>query len=125
MLIETLDLHGYTLVEAMNRFIARYNRLAARHMEGDRQEMHALEVIHGKGKGDSGGAIRDALRHYLSRHGTRIRGFDAHLVMLGSHSDLQKHAKGRLAYIYGEDVDGNAGKTIVLPGPRLPRYREY
>jgi hypothetical protein len=125
MLIETLDLHGYTLVEAMNRFIARYNRLAARHMEGNRQEMRALEVIHGKGKGDSSGTIRDALRHYLSRHGTRIRGFDAHLVMLGSYSDLQKYAKGRLAYIYGEDADGNAGKTIVLPGPRLPRYHQY
>ena len=109
--VHKLDLHGYTVANAMQAFRRAYNRLA----EGE--PGHALEVVHGKGTLDEGSAIRAELRGYLKSRGKRISGFDAQLLMRGA--DYLLDGCGTLAYMHGEDLDRNAGKTVVVPLRRL------
>ncbi|MDQ3928903.1 MAG: Smr/MutS family protein [Chloroflexota bacterium] len=111
MHIHRLDLHGYTVADAMQAFRRAYNRLA------ESGHGHALEVIHGKGTLDEGSAIRAELRSYLKNRGKRISGFDAQLLMRGA--DYLLDGCGTLAYMHGEDLDRNAGKTTVVPIRRL------
>ena len=120
MQIESLDLHGYAVAEAMSLFVRRYNRLLSSMSAG---ELRGLEVIHGKGKGGETGLIREALRDYLRQQGKRITGFDAQLAMRGAAYAAEKG--GRLSYIHGEDVSGNAGCTIIIPRQRLALSREW
>src|SRR5689334_22011480 len=119
MQLEILDLHGYTVDDAMLRFVSRYNRLLS---ERPAQEsaMWCIEVIHGKGTAASGGLIREAVRDYLKSSGKRVTGFDVHLILRDSYPDLARY-KGRTVYIHGEDIDRNGGKTVVFPMERLPR----
>jgi hypothetical protein len=124
MLFETLDLHGYTVADAMTRFVGKYNWMLR---EGQGGETRALRVIHGKGKAGAEGAIREALRGFLKSQGKRIKGYDAQLAVRGAEYLLDDC--GRLAYMHGEDVDRNGGQTIVVPRerirvpPDLQRYR--
>lgn len=111
MQVHRLDLHGYTVADAMLAFRRTYNRLA------ERGKGQALEVIHGKGTIDEGSAIRAELRTYLKSRGKRISGFDAQLLMRGA--DYLLEGCGTLAYMHGEDLDRNAGKTVVVPLRRL------
>ncbi len=111
MQIQRLDLHGYTVANAMVAFRRTYNALASR------GPGYALEVIHGKGTVDAGSLIRDELRSYLRARGKRIAGFDAQLLMRGA--DYLLDGCGTLAYMHGEDIDRNAGKTVVVPLKRL------
>ncbi len=111
MQVQRLDLHGYTVANAMQAFRRAYNRLAKS------GRGHALEVIHGKGTLDEGSAIRAELRSYLKSRGKRISGFDAQLLMRGA--DYLLDGCGTLAYMHGEDLDRNAGKTVVVPLRRL------
>jgi hypothetical protein len=120
MQIESLDLHGHTVSEAMSLFVRRYNRLLSSMAVG---ELRGLEVIHGKGKGGEIGLIREALRDYLRQQGKRISGFDAQLAMRGASYAAEQG--GKLSYIYGEDVSGNAGCTIVIPRQRLTLPRGW
>lgn len=107
----------------MVAFRRAYNLLAAR------GSGYALEVIHGKGTVDAGSLIRDELRSYLRGQGKRVCGYDAQLLMRGA--DYLLDGCGRLAYMHGEDIDRNGGKTVVVPlqrlggstEPRGPRYR--
>lgn len=55
-----------------------------------------LEVVHGYGSSGVGGALRSRLRSFLRRH------------------------EGRLEFMLGEDMDGNAGVTFVVPRTALP-----
>lgn len=119
MRLEPLDLHGYTVNDALIRFVSRYNRLVSER-QGQGGEPWGMEVIHGKGTAAQGGLIKDALRDYLKANGKRITGFDIQLILRGSQADLQKYS-GRLAYIHGEDIDRNAGKTVVIPMERIRR----
>lgn len=107
MQIHSLDLHGYTVADAMLAFRRAYNALAGR------GPGHALEVIHGKGTVDSGSVIREELRSYLKTQGKRITGYDAQLLMRGA--DYLLDGCGKLAYMHGEDIDRNSGKTVVVP----------
>ena len=124
MQIERLDLHGYFVADAMLRFVGRYNTLLG---EGQGGEWRVLQVIHGKGSVDAGSAIRNTLRDYLRQcGGTRIKGHDAQLAMLGA--EYLFDGCGRLAYMHGEDVDRNGGQTFVVPMGRLralPEWRTY
>ncbi len=119
MRLEPLDLHGYTVNDALLRFVSRYNRLVSER-QGQGGEPWGMEVIHGKGTAAQGGLIKDALRDYLRANGKRITGFDIQLILRGSRADLIKYS-GRLAYIHGEDIDRNAGKTVVIPMERIRR----
>ncbi len=56
----SLDLHGYTVSEALTMFVSHYN---ARIDSGD---MSRFAVIHGYGSGGKGGKIRTALRKLLA-----------------------------------------------------------
>jgi hypothetical protein len=116
MQIVSLDLHGYTVSDALTRFVGRYNRLLADTLPGG--DAHVLEVIHGRGKGDTPSAIRDALRAFLREHGKRVTGFDTQLILRGAVYLLDKYP-GDLAYIFGEDATRNPGCTIVVPRKRL------
>lgn len=122
MRIDTLDLHGLILSDAMTRFVGRYNALV-----NDRQsELRALQVIHGKGMAGSESVIREELRDFLRKHGKRIKGFDAGLGLRGA--DYLLDNCGRLAYMHGEDVDRNGGQTFVVPFERLSlplEWRKY
>jgi hypothetical protein len=121
MNLERLDLHGYTVDDALFRFWQRYNRLLAdRQGQSPLGQMWGIEVIHGKGTAAAGGLIREALRDYLKTNATRVKGFDVQLILRDSYADLDKH-KGRAIYFHGEDVDRNGGKTVVVPRERLPR----
>jgi hypothetical protein len=113
--LERLDLHGYTVADAMLRFVRVYNGLLGARTDG---ELRGLEVVHGKGKGDTPSLIRDALRDYLREHGKRISGFDTQLVLRGADYLLDKYP-GDLTYILGEDATRNGGCTIVIPRKRL------
>ena len=117
MTLETLDLHGFTVSDALVRFVSRYNRALA---DGKGQDVRGLEVIHGKGTSAQGGLIKEALRDYLKSNGKRITGFDIQLILRGSEAELQKY-RGKCAYIFGEDIDHNGGKTVVIPMDRLRR----
>ena len=105
----------------MMRFVRRYNRLVS---EGQPGTPSVIEVIHGKGKGEAGGLIRDTLRRYLREHGKRITGFDVQLVLRGADYLLDKYP-GDLAYIHGEDATRNAGCTFVIPRRRLYPPRDW
>ena len=120
MQLETLDLHGYTVADAMERFIKKYNWLVSQLGGGEPQ---ALEVIHGKGKGDDGGLIKEAVRDFLKLEGSRIKGFDAQLAMRGASYAAQNDKK--LSYMHGEDVSGNSGCTIVIPRQKLSIPRDW
>ncbi len=111
MQVVSLNVHGHTVAQAMRLFIDRYNRLAAS------GPGFALEVIHGKGSVDAGSVIRDTLRDYLRTEGKRIRGFDAQLALRGA--DYLFDGCGTLAYMHGEDIDRNGGKTVVVPRQKL------
>ncbi len=121
MQIERLDLHGFTVDEAMSKFVRQYNRV---HTQGPG---HALKVIHGIGKGSEGGAIKETLRIYLKEHGTPLSDWDMKLALLGDPGPLSR-CRG-LAYAPGErirvdiegqpDVRGKAGCTVVIPLLRL------
>ena len=106
----TLNLHGFTIDEALTRFVEQYNRTQAA------RKGEALEVIHGKGRSGEGG-LRQVLRDYLRQHGTRVKGFDARLAMQGAEYLLD--VPGKLVYMHGEDATDNAGCTIVVPRGRL------
>ena len=54
-----MDLHGYTVAEAVDLFVHAYNERVAR---GD---LSRFRVIHGYGSGGTGGKIRTALRRFL------------------------------------------------------------
>lgn len=120
MQLETLDLHGYSVADAMERFIKKYNWLVGQLGGG---EPLALKVIHGKGKGDVGGLIKEAVRDFLKSEGSRIKGFDAQLVMRGASYAVPNDKK--LSYMHGEDVSGNSGCTIIIPGQRLSIPRDW
>lgn len=123
MRLEILDLHGYTVDDALFRFWQRHNRLVSER-QGQAEEMWGIEVIHGKGTAASEGLIRSAIREYLARNGKRVKGFDIQLILRGSQADLNKYA-GRLAFIHGEDIDRNGGKTVVFPMQRIPRPDDW
>jgi DNA-nicking Smr family endonuclease len=97
MHLESLDLHGYTLADAILMVVRRYNRLLSSGAAG--AEIHSLEILHGKGRGDTGSVIRDTLREYLREHGKRISGWDAKLTMRGAHDAVEKC--GTFGYIPG------------------------
>ncbi len=99
----------------MQAFKRAYNRL----LEAGRTGSCALEVVHGKGTPDAHSLIRDELRIYLRRRGKRISGYDAQLLMRGA--DYLLAGCGALAYMHGEDIDRNGGKTVVVPLQKLPR----
>ena len=121
MRLERLDLHGYTVADAMLRFVRAYNRLLG---SAPSAETQGLEVIHGKGKGDTPSLIRDALRSYLREHGKRISGYDTQLVLRGADYLLEKYP-GALTYMHGEDAVRNGGCTIVIPRQRLRMPHEW
>jgi hypothetical protein len=56
-----IDVHGYTLVEALARIVLVYNR----HVGPQKKTLH---VVHGYGSTGKGGVIRYALRAYLMAH---------------------------------------------------------
>jgi hypothetical protein len=115
MELQTLDLHGFTVADAVARFVGRYNRLLSSTPPGS---VVALDVVHGKGKGEGGGAIKETLRDILRRHGKRVTGFDGPLLLRGAIYLLDKYP-GDLVYIHGEDATRNAGSTIVIPRRRI------
>src|SRR5437763_7385844 len=96
MQIDRLDLHGFTVADAMERFVRHYNWMVAN------RQGWALEVVHGKGtgRGDDAGVIRDTLRAFLKGQGKRIAGYDAQLLMRGAEYLLDN--SGRLVYMHGE-----------------------
>jgi len=117
MQFDKIDLHGYTLADAMLTFARKYNWMVAN------RPGVALEVVHGKGlgkglgKGDEAGIIRDTLRAFLKSNGKRISGYDAQLAVRGA--DYLLDDTGTLAYMHGEDIDRNGGKTVVVPRQRV------
>jgi hypothetical protein len=86
-----LDLHGLTILEAVELFIGFYN---SQIKKGDYSR---FEVIHGYGSSGEGGAIRGRLRSFLARHGEF------------------------LSFVAGEECrPPNPGKTLVCPVKPLP-----
>jgi hypothetical protein len=64
---EDLDLHGYTVAEALARFVEQYNRRVAA------SQFCCWRVIHGYGSTGTGGAIRLRLRAFLEAHRDKLR----------------------------------------------------
>lgn len=85
-----IDLHGMKTSQALEAFALAYNSALS---DGDRA---GLKVIHGYGSGGTGGDTRNAVRSWLRA---------------ASHS---------ADWVYGEDIDGNPGYTVVYPKRRLP-----
>jgi Smr domain-containing protein len=91
---DEIDLHGYTITEALSAFVAFYNARVAR---GNTSH---FSVIHGYGSTGNGGQIRKRLRKYLSRFPDRVE------------------------FVPGGQYSGNPGITIVAPKEVLPSEEE-
>ncbi|PIE53288.1 hypothetical protein CSA37_02245 [Candidatus Fermentibacteria bacterium] len=63
----SLDLHGYTVAEAVEIFVSHYNSLAGRGYTS------RFTVVHGYGSGGTGGKIRTALRKFLAAFPDEVR----------------------------------------------------
>lgn len=59
----SIDLHSFTVAEALREFVRFYNQCVRSGYRG------RIEVIHGYGSSGSGGRIRAALRDFLAGHG--------------------------------------------------------
>jgi hypothetical protein len=88
--VRELDLHGYTVDEAIRLFVDFYNR----HVKSGSED--SLHIIHGYGSSGEGGKIRTKLRTFLAA------------------------ATDKLDWRPGEDVEANQGMTIVFPRKVLP-----
>lgn len=64
---DELDLHGYTVAEAIEQFVQDYNTRA------DNNQFGCLKIIHGYGSTGEGGAIRTKLRAFLDEHLDKLR----------------------------------------------------
>ena len=58
----SIDLHNFTVAEALREFVRFYNNCVRSGYHG------RLEVIHGYGSMGGGGVIREELRKYLKAH---------------------------------------------------------
>jgi dsDNA-specific endonuclease/ATPase MutS2 len=58
----SIDLHNFTVAEAIREFVRFYNSCVRSGCRG------RLEVIHGYGSSGSGGVIREELRKFLKAH---------------------------------------------------------
>jgi dsDNA-specific endonuclease/ATPase MutS2 len=58
----SIDLHNFTVAEALREFVRFYNNCVRSGYRG------RLEVIHGYGSTGAGGVIREELRKYLKAH---------------------------------------------------------
>jgi len=85
----SIDLHNYTVPEAIREFVRFYNACVSSGYHG------RMEVIHGYGSSGVGGAIRQELRKYLAAHADKFGTFLA-----------------------GDSV-GNPGVTILYPRESL------
>lgn len=64
---DSLDLHGLTVTEALERFVEQYNlRVKGGHLGG-------WTIVHGYGSSGKGGAIRSKLRAFLDRFPEKLR----------------------------------------------------
>lgn len=64
---DKLDLHGYTVAEAIERFVEQYNLRVKNGQHG------GWTIVHGYGSSGEGGAIRNKLRSFLDRHLDKLR----------------------------------------------------
>ena len=62
-----LDLHGYTVAEAIEQFVQLYNTRV------DNNQYGCFRVIHGYGSSGKGGAIRIRFRSFLDQHLDKLR----------------------------------------------------
>jgi len=85
----SIDLHNFTVAEALREFVRFYNNCVRNGYHG------RLEVIHGYGSTGGGGVIREELRKYLK----------AHSEIFGE-------------FLAGESLR-NAGVTILYPGDSI------
>ena len=58
----SIDLHNFTIAEAIREFVSFYNACVRSGYRG------RLEVIHGYGSNGTGGVIREELRKFLKAH---------------------------------------------------------
>jgi DNA-nicking Smr family endonuclease len=64
---DELDLHGYTVVEAIEMFIQDYNTRV------DNDQYGCLRIIHDYGSSGNGGVIRARLRAFLDEQLDKLR----------------------------------------------------
>jgi hypothetical protein len=64
---DDLDLHGFTVAEATERFVQYYNTRV------DNDQYGCLRIIHGHGSSGKGGVIRVKLRAFLDQHLDKLR----------------------------------------------------
>ncbi len=64
---DELDLHGFTVAEAIERFIQDYNTRVDNNLYG------CWKIIHGYGSSGKGGAIRIRIRALLDEHLDKLR----------------------------------------------------
>ena len=64
---DELDLHGFTVAEAIEQFVQYYDTRV------DNNQFGCLRIIHGYGSSGKGGAIRVKLRAFLDEHQDRLR----------------------------------------------------
>jgi len=87
--IYKINLHGYTVDQALKQFIAIYNLCL------QNTKTIKICIIHGYGSTGEGGKIRSSLRKYLAEQ------------------------TDKLQWTSGEKIDGNAGVTYVEPKQAL------
>ena len=64
---DDLDLHGYSVAEAIEVFVQQYNERV------DSAHYGSWKIIHGYGSTGKGGAIRAKLRAFLDQHLDKLR----------------------------------------------------
>ena len=64
---DELDLHGFTVAEAIEQFVQYYNTRV------DNNQFGCLRIIHGYGSSGKGGVIRARLRAFLDEQLDKLR----------------------------------------------------
>ena len=92
--IDEIDLHGFTITEALSTFVDFYNARVGR------GNIAQFTVIHGYGSSGDGGKIRNRLRKYLEKFPDCVE------------------------FVPGGQYSGNPGITLVAPKKALPSEEE-
>ena len=103
---KSIDLHNFTVAEAIREFVRFYNACVRAGYRG------RIEVIHGYGSNGTGGVIREELRRYLK----------AHDEIFGEFLPGESLRNPGVTIVYAKDTPAPVSPGSA-PNPAIPGFR--